>query len=40
VGSLDLSLTSDDVARLDQVAPPGAAAGLRYTEAAMQMVNL
>jgi len=40
VGSLDVSLTSEDLARLDKAAPPGAASGPRYTEAAMRMVNL
>jgi aryl-alcohol dehydrogenase-like predicted oxidoreductase len=40
IGSLDVSLTSEDLARLDEVAPPGSAAGPRYTEAAMRMVNL
>jgi len=40
VGSLDVSLTREDLARLDQAAPPGAASGPRYTEAAMRMVNL
>jgi aryl-alcohol dehydrogenase-like predicted oxidoreductase len=39
IGALDVFLTSEDLARLDEVAPPGAAAGLRYAEAAMQMVN-
>ena len=40
IGSLDVCLTSEDLARLDEVAPPGSAAGPRYTEAAMRMVNL
>ena len=40
IGSLDVCLTSEDLARLDEVAPRGAAAGMRYTEAAMRMVNL
>lgn len=39
LGALDVCLTSEDLARLDEVAPHGAAAGLRYPEAAMQMVN-
>ncbi len=36
----DLRLTPDDLARLDEVAPPGAAAGDRYPERGMKAVNL
>ncbi len=32
VGALDVELTDDDLARLDEVAPPGAAAGDRYAD--------
>ena len=39
IGALDVCLTSEDLARIDEVAPHGAAAGMRYSEAAMQMVN-
>ena len=39
IGALDVCLTSGDLERLDEVAPHGAAAGMRYAEAAMQMVN-
>jgi aryl-alcohol dehydrogenase-like predicted oxidoreductase len=39
IGALDVFLTSEDLARIDDVAPKGAAAGLRYPEAAMQMVD-
>ena len=39
IGALDVFLTSEDLARLDEVAPHGAAAGMRYAEAAMQMVD-
>ncbi len=39
IGALDVCLTRDDLARIDEVAPHGAAAGLRYAEAAMRMVN-
>ena len=39
IGALDVCLTRDDLARIDEVAPDGAAAGLRYAEAAMRMVN-
>jgi aryl-alcohol dehydrogenase-like predicted oxidoreductase len=37
--ALDVKLTPDDLRRIDEVAPQGAAAGLRYTEQAMTMVN-
>ena len=37
--ALDLVLTAEDLARLDAVAPKGAAAGLRYPERAMAAVN-
>jgi aryl-alcohol dehydrogenase-like predicted oxidoreductase len=33
VGALDVELTADDLARLDAIAPPGAAAGTRYADA-------
>lgn len=39
IGALDVCLTDEDLRRIDEVAPQGAAAGLRYPEAAMQMVN-
>jgi aryl-alcohol dehydrogenase-like predicted oxidoreductase len=39
IGALDVCLTSEDLERLDEVAPYGAAAGMRYGEAAMQMIN-
>jgi aryl-alcohol dehydrogenase-like predicted oxidoreductase len=39
VKALDVMLTSGDLKRIDGFAPPGAAAGLRYPEAAMQSVN-
>jgi aryl-alcohol dehydrogenase-like predicted oxidoreductase len=38
--AVNVSLTSDDLRRLDEVAPVGVAAGERYPEAAMQAVNL
>jgi aryl-alcohol dehydrogenase-like predicted oxidoreductase len=40
VGSLDVTLTDDDLARIDRIIPPGAAAGTRYPEPAMKMVGL
>src|SRR5438552_2476730 len=39
IGALDLDLTSQDLARIDEVAPKGAFAGLRYPDWAMAMVN-
>jgi aryl-alcohol dehydrogenase-like predicted oxidoreductase len=39
VGALDVDLTRQDLARIDEIAPKGAFAGLRYPEAAMAMVN-
>ena len=38
VGALDVNLTRDDLARLDEILPPGAAAGLRYPEPMMQVI--
>jgi aryl-alcohol dehydrogenase-like predicted oxidoreductase len=39
VGALHVRLTVDDLARIDEVAPKGAAAGLRYPESMMPFVN-
>ena len=39
VAALDVALTVDDLARLDQAMPPGAAAGTRYPAAAMAALN-
>jgi aryl-alcohol dehydrogenase-like predicted oxidoreductase len=39
VGALDLELTLEDLRRIDEVAPRGTAAGLRYPEHMMHMVN-
>ncbi|CAN5672336.1 aldo/keto reductase [soil metagenome] len=39
VGSLDVELTEEDLRRIDEAAPAGAAAGERYPEAGMQTVN-
>jgi aryl-alcohol dehydrogenase-like predicted oxidoreductase len=39
VGALDVQLSAADLARIDEVVPPGAAAGLRYPEFMMQFVN-
>jgi aryl-alcohol dehydrogenase-like predicted oxidoreductase len=40
VGALRVKLTSEDLRRIDEVAPKGVAAGDRYPPAAMQRVNL
>jgi aryl-alcohol dehydrogenase-like predicted oxidoreductase len=39
IGALDVQLTKQDLARIDEVAPRDAAAGLRYPEAMMSTVN-
>ena len=39
IGALQVKLTSDDLQRLDQILPPGAAAGPRYPERSMASVN-
>jgi len=40
VGALDVKLTPEEVGSLNKAAPPEIAAGLRYPEAAMKMVNI
>ncbi len=39
IGALDVTLTGDDLARLDEIAPVGAAAGTRYPAPMMSMLN-
>ncbi len=39
IGALDIQLTGKDLARIDEAAPKGAAAGPRYPEVMMGMVN-
>lgn len=39
IGALDVKLTSEDLKRLDEILPPGAAAGERYHERGMETVN-
>jgi aryl-alcohol dehydrogenase-like predicted oxidoreductase len=39
VGSLEVELTAEELRRLDEVAPQGAAAGQRYPEHMMNLVN-
>jgi aryl-alcohol dehydrogenase-like predicted oxidoreductase len=38
-GAVQVELTDEDLARIDEVAPVGAAAGERYNEAGMQTIN-
>ena len=39
-GAADVGLTQEDLRRIEEVAPAGAAAGERYNEAGMQSVNI
>jgi aryl-alcohol dehydrogenase-like predicted oxidoreductase len=39
VGALEIDLTIDDLRRLNEVFPSGAAAGMRYPEQMMHLVN-
>lgn len=39
VGALNVKLTDEDLKRIDEVAPKGVAAGMRYPEAGMAVVN-
>ena len=39
VGALAVSLSADDLRRIDEIAPKGVAAGTRYSEAGMKAVN-
>jgi aryl-alcohol dehydrogenase-like predicted oxidoreductase len=39
LGALEVRLSPDDLARLDRILPPGAAAGTRYPEQGMRTVN-
>ncbi len=38
-GAMDVQLSDADLRRIDEVAPRGAAAGLRYPEALMGSIN-
>jgi aryl-alcohol dehydrogenase-like predicted oxidoreductase len=37
--AVEIELTADDLRRIDEAAPPGAAAGARYPEPAMRSLN-
>jgi aryl-alcohol dehydrogenase-like predicted oxidoreductase len=39
IGALEVRLTPEDVAQIDRILPPGRAAGTRYPEFGMQVVN-
>ncbi len=39
VGALEVEITPEDLRRIDEIAPKGAAAGARYSEASMSTVN-
>ena len=39
IGALDIGLTNDDLARINELSPRGAAAGSRYPEAMMKLVG-
>jgi aryl-alcohol dehydrogenase-like predicted oxidoreductase len=39
IGALQVKLTADDLRRIDEVAPHGAAAGERYPKVMMALVN-
>jgi aryl-alcohol dehydrogenase-like predicted oxidoreductase len=39
LGAIELSLTAEDLRRIEAIAPKGVAAGTRYPEAGMATVN-
>jgi Predicted oxidoreductases (related to aryl-alcohol dehydrogenases) len=39
IGALDLRLTAEELAEIDTLLPPGAAAGSRYSEPGMRTIN-
>jgi aryl-alcohol dehydrogenase-like predicted oxidoreductase len=39
IGALDVRLSNDDLKRLDDILPPGAASGERYAPQAMAALN-
>jgi aryl-alcohol dehydrogenase-like predicted oxidoreductase len=40
ISALDLRLTQEDLQRIEKIAPRDVAAGSRYPEAGMRLVNL
>jgi aryl-alcohol dehydrogenase-like predicted oxidoreductase len=40
IGAVDVVLTADDLARINEALPAGAAAGTRYHETMMNRVNV
>jgi len=40
IGAVDVKLSKEDLRRLDEILPPGAAAGERYHARGMETVNL
>jgi aryl-alcohol dehydrogenase-like predicted oxidoreductase len=40
LAALEITLTPDELARINEIAPKGVAAGERYAEMAMKVVNL
>jgi diketogulonate reductase-like aldo/keto reductase len=40
LAALDISLTAEDLRRIDEICPIGAAAGTRYPESQMSRVNV
>jgi aryl-alcohol dehydrogenase-like predicted oxidoreductase len=40
LGALEVELTAHDLQRINEVAPLGVAAGMRYPDTLMRMVNL
>jgi aryl-alcohol dehydrogenase-like predicted oxidoreductase len=39
IGALEVQLTPEDLAQISRILPPGGAAGTRYPESGMQVVN-
>jgi aryl-alcohol dehydrogenase-like predicted oxidoreductase len=39
LASIDITFTSEELARIDEIAPKGVAAGDRYPEMAMKAIN-
>ncbi|HWB54743.1 MAG TPA: aldo/keto reductase, partial [Tepidisphaeraceae bacterium] len=39
IGAINVQLTDEDLNQIDQILPPGSAAGTRYPEAGMKSLN-